>query len=91
MQLRNKNIMQLLHIPVNSDNGRKTGWLDDSLLSVHSHMLNVYLGNSPIECRSGVVYLLNPTNIAEVINDLKSESRVSFKHPSNKKKKLFKS
>ena len=49
-------------------------------------MLNVYLGNSPIECRSGVVYLLNPTNIAEVINDLKSESRVSFKHPSNNKR-----
>eukprot|EP00957_Ditylum_brightwellii_P017672 1331325-Ditylum_brightwellii.AAC.1 len=67
--------MQLLSIPVNSDNGRRTGWLDDSLLSVYSHMLYVYLGNSPLECRSGVVYLLSPTNIAEVMNDLKSESR----------------
>eukprot|EP00957_Ditylum_brightwellii_P051249 3885816-Ditylum_brightwellii.AAC.1 len=43
MQLRNKNIMRLLCIPVNSDNRRRTGWLDDSLLSVYSHMLNVYL------------------------------------------------
>eukprot|EP00957_Ditylum_brightwellii_P138220 10536332-Ditylum_brightwellii.AAC.1 len=49
-------------------------------------MLNVYLGNSPLECRSGVVYLLKPTIIAEVINDLKYESRVSFKHPFNKDK-----
>ena len=71
MQLRNKNIMRLLHIPVKSDNGRRTGWIDDSLLSVYSHMLNVYLGNSLLECRSGVVYLLSPTNIADVIIDLK--------------------
>eukprot|EP00957_Ditylum_brightwellii_P001585 124041-Ditylum_brightwellii.AAC.1 len=88
MQLRNKDIMQMLCIPVNSDNGRRTGWLDNSLLSVYSHMMNVYLGNSPLECISGAVYLLNPTNIVEVINDLKSESRVSFKHPSNKGKTL---
>eukprot|EP00957_Ditylum_brightwellii_P021012 1583961-Ditylum_brightwellii.AAC.1 len=88
MQLRNKNIMRLMCIPVKSDNGRRTGWIDDSLLSVYSCMLNVYLGNSLLECRSGVVYLLNPTNIAEVINDLKYESRVSFKHSSNKNKNL---
>ena len=86
VQLRNKNIMWLLHFPVKSDNGRRTGWIDDSLLSVYSHMLNVYLGNSPIECRSGVVYLLNPTNIAEVIRDLKFDSKVSFKHPSDNKR-----
>eukprot|EP00957_Ditylum_brightwellii_P100734 7677863-Ditylum_brightwellii.AAC.1 len=53
-------------------------------------MLTLFLSNSPLECDSDAVYLLNPTNVAEILTKLKYESKVLFKHPMDEQKNTMK-